>query len=132
MQAAADVDTAKKQAEAEKKLLLQQAQVQVKLLLQLEPSQLLAAAGIGLMSDETPSIQLKILRCACTLRRELKPVTFYYKEEYSPNPERKHHGFIAQEFLKVLPDATYVDEQSKALYRHSRSDRTSRACQSTT
>jgi hypothetical protein len=42
--------------------------------------------------------------------RHLKPVTFHYKEEFSTSPERMHHGFIAQEFQKVLPDATYFDE----------------------
>ena len=46
---------------------------------------------------------------ACETLRQLKPVTFYYKEEYSQNPERMHYGFIAQEYQKVMPDATYTD-----------------------
>jgi len=41
--------------------------------------------------------------------RKLRPVTFYYKEEYTENPHLMHHGFIAQEYQKVMPDATYVD-----------------------
>ena len=43
--------------------------------------------------------------------RNLRPVTFYYNEEYSSSPERLHHGFIAQDYVKVLPDATYYDEE---------------------
>ena len=29
--------------------------------------------------------------------------------------ERLHHGFIAQEYQKVLPDATYFDESNGKL-----------------
>ena len=42
--------------------------------------------------------------------RQLKPVSFYYKEEYSAHPERMHYGFIAQDYKDVMPDATYYDE----------------------
>jgi hypothetical protein len=41
--------------------------------------------------------------------RNLRPVTFNYKEEYSTDYNRVHHGFIAQEYQQVLPDATYHD-----------------------
>ena len=27
------------------------------------------------------------------------------------SPERMHHGFIAQDYEKVMPDATYYDEE---------------------
>ena len=41
--------------------------------------------------------------------RELRPVSFYYNEEYSAYDNRLNYGFIAQEYVKVMPDATYVD-----------------------
>jgi hypothetical protein len=53
---------------------------------------------------------VKRIDTALETLRNLKPVTFHYKEEFSSSPERMHHGFIAQEFQKVLPDATYFDE----------------------
>ena len=70
----------------------------------------IAAAGIGLLSDETTKFDVKRIDSALETLRNLRPVTFHYKEEFSTSPERMHHGFIAQEFQKVLPDATYFDE----------------------
>ena len=70
----------------------------------------IASAGLGLLSDETTKFDVKRIDSALETLRNLKPVTFHYKEEYSSSPERMHHGFIAQEFQKVLPDATYYDE----------------------
>ena len=70
----------------------------------------IAAAGIGLLSDETTKFDVKRIDNALETLRSLRPVTFHYKEEFSTSPERMHHGFIAQEFQKVLPDATYFDE----------------------
>ena len=69
----------------------------------------IGSALIGL-SDETTKSDVKRIDSALETLRNLKPVTFHYKEEYSSSPERMHHGFIAQEFQKVLPDATYFDE----------------------
>jgi len=69
----------------------------------------IGGALIGL-SDETTKTDIKRIDSALETLRNLKPVTFHYKEEYSSSPERMHHGFIAQEFQKVLPDATYFDE----------------------
>jgi len=69
----------------------------------------IGGALIGL-SDETTKYDVKRIDTALETLRNLKPVTFHYKEEYSSSPERMHHGFIAQEFKKVLPDATYFDE----------------------
>jgi hypothetical protein len=63
-----------------------------------------------LMSDETTKFDVKRIDSALETLRSLRPVTFHYKEEFSTSPERMHHGFIAQEFQKVLPDATYFDE----------------------
>ena len=72
-------------------------------------------AGIGLLSDETTKHTIEAIENACDTLRDLKPVTYYYKEEYSCNPERLHHGFIAQEFRHVMPDATYYDESKDKL-----------------
>ena len=69
----------------------------------------IGGALIGL-SDETTKSDVQRIDTALETLRNLKPVTFHYKEEYSSSPERMHHGFIAQEFQKVLPDATYFDE----------------------
>ena len=68
-----------------------------------------AAAPLAFMSDEETKHTIDELEYACDILRELRPVTFFYKEEYSAHPERMHYGFIAQEYQKVMPDATYVD-----------------------
>ena len=71
----------------------------------------IASAALPLMmSDEETKHTIDKLEYACDTLRDLRPVTFYYKEEYSAHPERMHYGFIAQEFQKTLPDATYIDE----------------------
>jgi hypothetical protein len=75
----------------------------------------IASAGIGLLgsallSDEKTKNNIEHIQDALAVLRELRPVTFYYNEEYSSTPERLHHGFIAQEYVKHMPDATYYDE----------------------
>ena len=70
----------------------------------------IASAAIGLISDEETKHTIDAIESACEVLRELRPVTFFYKEEYSASPERMHYGFIAQEYQKVMPDATYYDE----------------------
>ena len=77
----------------------------------------IASAGIGLLagSDEDTKHTIDELEYACDILRELRPVTFFYKEEYSAHPERMHYGFIAQEYQKVMPDATYVDGTTNKL-----------------
>ena len=71
----------------------------------------IASAALPLMmSDEETKHTIDRIEYACEVLRELNPVTFFYKEEYSANPERMHYGFIAQEYQKVMPDATYYDE----------------------
>jgi len=75
----------------------------------------IASAGIGLLSDEETKHTIDELEYACDILRELRPVTFFYKEEYSAHPERMHYGFIAQEYQKVMPDATYVDGATNKL-----------------
>ncbi len=69
----------------------------------------IASAAIGL-SDESTKHTVDTIDDALETLRNLRPVTFFYKEEYSSSPERMHHGFIAQEFQKEMPDATYYDE----------------------
>ena len=71
--------------------------------------------GAALLSDERTKDHIRPLNYALEKLRELKPVTFHYNEEYSSSPERLHHGFIAQDFQQVLPDATYFDESTERL-----------------
>jgi len=97
MQAQAQIEAAEKQAEASKTSAMMGAIGSV------------GGALIGL-SDETTKYDVKRIDSALEKLRNLRPVTFHYKEEFSSSPERMHHGFIAQEFQKVLPDATYFDE----------------------
>lgn len=75
----------------------------------------IAKAGIGLigsafLSDERTKNTIERIDDALSTLRQLKPVTYYYNEEYSSSPERLHHGFIAQDYAKVLPAATYYDD----------------------
>ena len=97
MQAKAQKDAADKQASAQKSSGIMGAIGSI------------GGALIGL-SDETTKFDVKRIDTALETLRNLRPVTFHYKEEFSTSPERMHHGFIAQEFQKVLPDATYFDE----------------------
>lgn len=69
----------------------------------------IAGAAIGL-SDETTKTQIEPIENALEILRNLKPVSFHYNEDYSCTPERLHYGFIAQDYVKVMPDATYYDE----------------------
>ena len=68
---------------------------------------LIAAATL---SDERTKNTINQIEDALGTLRKLKPVTYYYNEEYSSSPERIHHGFIAQDYAKVLPDASYYDD----------------------
>jgi hypothetical protein len=102
MQAQATIEAAEKQAEASKSSSMMGAIGSI------------GGALIGL-SDETTKYDVKRIDSALEKLRNLKPVTFHYKEEYSSSPERMHHGFIAQEFQKVLPDATYFDESTNKM-----------------
>ena len=67
------------------------------------------AMGALALSDEDTKHTIDEIDDALETLRNLRPVTFYYKEEYTENPHLMHHGFIAQEYQKVMPDATYVD-----------------------
>lgn len=69
----------------------------------------IAMAAIPFLSDEDTKHTIDEIDDALDTLRKLRPVTFYYKEEYTENPQLMHHGFIAQEYQKVMPDATYID-----------------------
>ena len=71
--------------------------------------------GAAFMSDETTKNTIEKIEDSLAQLRGLQPVTYYYNEEYSSSPERLHHGFIAQEYQKVMPDATYFDESTGKL-----------------
>ena len=114
MQAEADVYTAKKQGEADKAAAKANASAS-KTASTIGGIATVATAALGLFSDEDTKHTVEAIDDALATLRQLKPVTFYYKEGYSPYPDRKHHGFIAQEFQKVLPDATYVDQGTDKL-----------------
>ena len=70
----------------------------------------IGGALIGL-SDESTKHTIERIDDALATLRDLKPVSFYYKDEYSMYAERMHYGFIAQDYAKVMPDATYYDEE---------------------
>ena len=114
MQAEADVYTAKAQAEADEAAAKANASAS-KTASTIGGIATVATAALGLFSDEDTKHTIESIDDALTTLRQLKPVTFYYKEGYSPYPDRKHHGFIAQEFQNVLPDATYVDKGTDKL-----------------
>ena len=76
---------------------------------------LVGSIGGALLSDERSKENIEAIDNALATLRQLKPVTYNYNSKYSTSPERLHHGFIAQDYKEVMPDATYFDE-SKQLY----------------
>ena len=110
LQSVAAVESARIQAEAAKKAA--QAEASGSMM-----GSALGAVGtiggalIGL-SDASTKENIKLIDTALAKLRALNPVTFNYKDEWSGHSERMHHGFIAQDFMKVLPDATYYDEST--------------------
>jgi len=72
---------------------------------------MVGSIGAALISDETTKNTIESIDDALTTLRQLRPVSFYYNEEYSSSPERLHYGFIAQQYARVMPDATYFDEE---------------------
>lgn len=105
LQSAAAVEAAEIQAEATKSAAATQGA--------LGAVGSIGSALIGL-SDESTKDAITPIDTALEKLRQLKPVTFYYKKEYG-DPKRRHHGFVAQEFKQVLPDATYVNEENGKL-----------------
>ncbi len=74
-----------------------------------------AAAPLLLASDETIKNTVDTIDDAISILRNLRPVSFYYNKEYSLHPELKHYGFIAQEYQKHMPDATYTEKSTGKL-----------------
>ena len=105
IQAAAGVAAAEKQAEA----MEAQASAASKGGIMSAIGGIASAAMPLMMSDENTKHTIDRVEDALEALRSLRPVSFYYKEEYSARPERMHYGFIAQEYQKVMPDATYTD-----------------------
>ena len=76
----------------------------------------IASAAFGLIgSDETTKHSIVELDDALETLRKLRPVSYYYKPEFTDDPERAHNGFIAQEYQELLPDATYKDPMTGKL-----------------
>ena len=75
-----------------------------------------ASVALPLLSDERTKHTIEKLDDVTLMLRELNPVSFYYKDEYTNDPERMHYGFIAQEYKDVMPDAVYIDSDS-GMYR---------------
>ena len=76
----------------------------------------IASAALPLFSDERTKHTIEKLDDVTLMLRELNPVSFYYKDEYTNDPERMHYGFIAQEYQNVMPDAVHIDSDS-GMYR---------------
>ena len=72
-------------------------------------------AALPLLSDRRVKHDIQELDNALEILRELRPVSFYYNEGYGTEPDRLHYGFIAQEYAEQMPDATYVDDDTKML-----------------
>lgn len=106
----AEVEAARVQAEAQKEAAQAKAQGSM--------FGSIASAGIkllggALLSDERTKNTITDIEDALTRLKQLRPVSYYYNEEYSPTFERLHHGFIAQEYKNVLPEATYYHEAAE-------------------
>ncbi len=74
-----------------------------------------AALPLLISSDRNCKENITPIANALETLRALKPVSYNYKEEFSSNFERRHNGFIAQDYKEVLPDATYYDESMDLL-----------------
>ena len=72
--------------------------------------QVAGIAATAMISDERTKNTVEKLDDACKLIRDLQPVTFYYNKEFSERPEKMHYGFIAQQYVHVMPDHTFYDE----------------------
>ena len=75
----------------------------------------IGSIGAGLLSDERSKHDIEPLENALATLRQLKPVTFKYNNEYTVYSERTVHGFIAQEYQTVMPDATFDNHASGLL-----------------
>jgi len=74
----------------------------------------IGGALIGL-SDATTKENVTAIDDGLSLIKRLQPKTYNYKPEWQGYSNRKHSGFIAQEYQKVIPEGTYNDEESGKL-----------------
>ena len=74
-----------------------------------------ASAALGLFSDERLKRDVNAIEDAVSVLKKTRPVSYYYKNRHGLNPERLHHGFIAQELQGVLPNVVYTDDDSGML-----------------
>lgn len=113
LQAQATVKAAKLQAQAAKAAARSQAQGSMM------GSALGAIGSIGGaligLSDETTKENVSEIEDGLAIIRALKPKTYNYKPEWQGYSNRKHSGFIAQEYQNVIPEGTYNDEESGKL-----------------
>ena len=76
----------------------------------------IASSVIGLaFSDETTKNSIVNIDDALETLRQLRPVSFFYDPQFTDDVDRSHNGFIAQEYQKILPDATYEEPHSGKL-----------------
>ena len=113
LQSVASVRSAEIQAEAAKSAAKSEAQGQM-------VGSALSAVGtiggalIGL-SDASTKENVAEIDDGLSVIKKLKPKTYNYKPEWQGYSNRKHSGFIAQEYQKVIPEGTYNDEESGKL-----------------
>ena len=74
----------------------------------------IGGALIGL-SDATTKENVATIDDGLSVIKKLQPKTYNYKPEWQGYSNRKHSGFIAQEYQKVIPEGTYNDEESGKL-----------------
>lgn len=75
----------------------------------------IGSIGAGLLSDERSKNSIEPLENALSTLRQLKPVTFKYNNEYTVYPDRMVYGFVAQDYQKAMPDATFDNHASGLL-----------------
>ena len=113
LQSVAAVRSAEIQAEAAKEAAQAQAQGQMM------GSAFGALGSIGGaligLSDATTKENVAAIDDGLSVIKKLQPKTYNYKPEWQGYSNRKHSGFIAQEYQKVIPEGTYNDEESGKL-----------------
>ena len=71
--------------------------------------------GALLMSDRSTKENVQVIDDGLSVIKKLQPKTYNYKPEWQGYSNRKHNGFIAQEYQSVIPEGTYNDEESGKL-----------------
>ena len=75
----------------------------------------IGSIGAALLSDEKTKDCITELKDGLSILRELKPVSFYYNDQYSDEPWRLHYGFVAQEYGRTMPYHIYKDTENDVL-----------------